>query len=83
MSTARRAHRLGGEAFSLLSRHEQIVTFKTLKFQFLGFNGLLGSRFHRLEPGALCARPTMHSGGPRDSRPTPSPGAASGSIARR
>ena len=40
--TVRRGLRM---AFSLLSRHEQIVTFKTLKFQFLGFNGLLGSRF--------------------------------------
>ena len=26
-------------------RHEEVVVFKSLKFHFLGFNGLLGARF--------------------------------------
>lgn len=30
---------------SVFSRHEQVVVFKSLKFHFLGFNGLLGTRF--------------------------------------
>ena len=30
---------------TIFSRHEQVVTFKALKFHFLGFNGLLGTRF--------------------------------------
>ena len=30
---------------STFSQHEQVVVFKALKFHFLGFNGLLGTRF--------------------------------------
>ena len=30
---------------SIFSKHEQVVVFKALKFHFLGFNGLLGTRF--------------------------------------
>ena len=55
--------------YCIFSTHEEVVVFKSLKFHFLGFNGLLGARFSVQPEPSPSPRPRPHP----DPDPSPSP----------